>query len=49
VENANENGQAKIDNRLDNPARFCATFHPPYFLAMEADKEILAVQSATIL
>jgi hypothetical protein len=34
---------------MDNPPCFSATFHPSYVVRMAADKQVQAIQEATVL
>jgi hypothetical protein len=34
---------------MDNPPCFSATFHPSYVVRLAADKQVQAVQEATVL
>jgi hypothetical protein len=45
----NDNGKDQVDKHLDNPPCFSATIHSTYLIPMAADKQIQAVQEATVL
>jgi hypothetical protein len=47
--NGNGNGKDKIQCRMDNPPSFSAAVRPSYFITMAEDKQIQAVQEATVL
>jgi len=47
--NGNGNRKVKIDDHMDNPLCFSATIRPSYVVIMAADKQIQAVQEATVL
>jgi hypothetical protein len=49
VENGNGNAKDKIRINLDNSPSFSATIHSSYVVSMAADKQIQAVQEATVL
>src|ERR687898_360074 len=45
----NADSKDEIDNRMDNPLSFSATIGPSYAIRMAADKQIPAIQKATVL
>jgi hypothetical protein len=45
----NGNGKNEIEKPMDNPPRFFATIPSSYVVLMAADKQVQAIQEATVL